>query len=229
LPVAVRFLEFKIGKLLAVMALLWASTIQSQENYFTTVSVKKFIMESHKWQINIVGHWKKFHSNEGWNRFGIDLNTRRILNQWDLHGGVVSNNTIDKSEPDYWELRPWLGIGLTNTIYGPLQFKQGFRFEWRNLIFSESSNNKITTRYRYKLEPFCELKNQWQVHTSYEWYILPNKDLGTRFVNSGEWGLGVAKAYPKFTVSLNYIKEWYNKEFQPDASNGNTLALTVAF
>ncbi len=206
-----------------------SACIQAQEDYFSTLNVRKFIKESHKWELSILGHFKSFHSKEGWTRVGLDFSARRRLNQWDLYGGIVSNNTLDKTEANYWELRPWLGLGLTNTVYGKLKFNQLFKFEWRNLIFSESSLNKITTRYRYRLKPFYDFKNNWSVYSSFEWYILPNKNLGTRFINSNEWSFGVTKKLTKVSFTLNYSRENFNKELTPNASSANTITFTAAF
>ncbi|WP_369048748.1 DUF2490 domain-containing protein [Tenacibaculum sp. UWU-22] len=223
-----EFIKVNKTKIVSVFAMLWFSTIISQGNNFTTINIENSIKQSGKWGISAVVHWKQFYSADGWSRIGLDLEAKKNSNQWDLYGGFVSNNTIDKKQPDYWELRPWLGVGLTNTVYKQLQLNQLFKFEWRNFLFSEKSLNKITTRYRYKLNPFYNFKKGWQVYTSYEWYILPNKDLGTRFINAREWCLGVSKKIANYVFSLDFTEEWYNKT-QSDEKNGNTLTLTISF
>ncbi len=212
-----------------VISVLVSVNAFTQDTYFSSLNIKTNLDKYRKWDVVVNAHCKWFHAKDGWTRLGADLSLRRKLDLWDLYGGLVSNNTLDKAEPNYWELRPWLGIGLTNTIYQNLKFNQLFKFEWRNLIFSDSDLNKVTTRYRYKLKPFYDFKSNWRVYTSYEWYILPNKNINTRFINSSELSIGVSKAISKYMFILSFTKEWYNKEFQPDANNANTFALTFMF
>ncbi len=216
-------------KFFVLFVLMFVFASYGQSNYFTSINVKTDLDNYHKWDVTVNGHCKWFHSNQGWTRLGADLMLRRKFEPWDLYAGIVSNNTLDKTEANYWELRPWLGIGLTNTIYKRLKFNQLFKFEWRNLIFSDADLNKVTTRYRYKLKPLYDFKKNWQVYASYEWYILPNKDLDTRFISSGELSFGVSKKISRYTIILSFTEEWYNKQYQPDANNANTLTLTFVF
>lgn len=222
-------MEHRKNKLLLIAILLWFSGAVAQDNYFAEVEVKKNLNLSTKWDYAVLGSWKQFYHQEGWTRVGLNATVKRSYNQWSVYGGLNSNITFDKKAANYWEFRPWLGLGLDNTVYKTLSFSQLFKFEWRNLVFANKEYNKVTTRYRYLIKPKYDFKKNWSIFTGYEWYILPNKNLATRFINSNEWSAGISKKISAYTFSLKYTKEKFNKEYQPDTKDGNTFTLTVVF
>jgi len=207
----------------------FTACLYSQENYFGDVAFLKEWSKSPKWNHFVYGHLKHFFDEEeGWYRFGASYTANRNAGNWGLQGGLVTEFTFDNRIEDFWELRPWLGVSLTNKISQKMRLIQFFKFEWRNLFFAEDKT-KITTRTRYKLMPIYNFDNNWSVYTSYEWYILPNKNLGARFVNSREWNLGVTKRFKKLSINLNYTRERFNVVLLPDSFEANTIGVTFIF
>lgn len=182
-----------------------------------------------KWSTNLAGHYKQFLNEDGWNRIGADYSAIRSFGNWNVQGGFVVNFTFDKSIENFWELRPWIGAGLISQISDNFDFQQTFRFEWRNLLFTEGTENKVTTRTRYKIKPIYDLGKDWTAYTSFEWFLLPNDDLGARFVNSREWSLGVSKKLATWKIDVSYTRERFSAFFLPDAINGNTIAVSITF
>ncbi|MGB1268690.1 MAG: DUF2490 domain-containing protein [Flavobacteriaceae bacterium] len=217
-------------KMMAVVCCFWiAYNSYAQENYFGSIQINKEITDSPKWSTSVVVHWKQFYSETGWNRIGVDGAVKRKLNNWSILGGLVTNLTFDETIENNTEIRPWLAIGLHNIVYKKFSLDQSLKLEWRNLFFSGNITNITTTRTRYKIKPNYEFKKNWSAFTSYEWYFLPNTDIGNRFVSSREWRLGVTKKYSKFSAQLQYVRERFFNEWQLNQLNGNTLSLTFLF
>ncbi len=201
----------------------------SQENFFGDIGVAKNLSSSTKWNQSVNGHFKHFITEDGWYRFGASYTLTRNLSNWGIQAGLLVENTFDDSIDNYWEVRPWAGLTLSNDISSKLKFHQFFKLEWRNLLFAGDSENQITTRTRYKIMPVYDLGNDWSVYTSYEWYIQPNTDLGVRFINSREWNLGFNKKMEKFTLNFNYTRERFNAVVLSDTTKANTFSVTFIF
>lgn len=221
--------KLRIG-LITICFLNFHFYCMSQENEFSSFQIKKNLVDNVKWNTAALIHWKKFYSDNGWTRVGIDALVKRKLNVWNIYGGLVTNFTYDESISNNWEVRPWFGIDLTNVIYNKLKFNQMFRFEWRNLMFSDKDINKITTRYRYRLRPNYTFKeNSWGAFASFEWYFLPNTKLGNRFINSRELSIGVSKVFSELKLQFVYTREQFVNDNLVSQNYGNTFGLNLIF
>ncbi|WP_285655906.1 DUF2490 domain-containing protein [Allomuricauda sp. NBRC 101325] len=216
-------------KLLLATLFLSAAGVFAQENFFGDIGVTKNLTSSTEWNQSVYGHFKHFFSEDGWYRFGASYTLTRNVKNWGIQAGLLTERTFDDSIDNYWEIRPWVGLTLSNDISSKLKFQQFFKFEWRNLLFAGDLENQSTTRTRYKIMPVYDVGNNWSVYTSYEWYIQPNTDLGARFINSREWNLGFNKKMEKFTLNFNYTRERFNEVVLSDATKGNTFSITFIF
>lgn len=218
-----------------VILIFYLGTVSGQDEKFSNLILRKEFALSDQWEMEVSGEWKHFYDENGWSRLEADLRAIRKFNSWSVHTGFVTNNTYDTSIINFWELRPWAGLGLTNVVFGNLSFEQLFRFEWRNLLFTQNTPNKITTRTRYRVRPTYLFPNktgtdQLRARISYEWFFVPNKDLNTRFISSREFSAGVFKDFVgNYRLGLIYTKERFNTAFSPNAPDGHTLGFLFSF
>lgn len=221
-------LPARLGVLIAICFII--SPAFSQVNQFAAIQVSKELGTFKKYDVSAAARWKHFFSENGWSRMQVRGDISRDFNNWRILGGLVTQFTYDESISDYFELRPWLGLRLSSPVISRLNFQQTIKFEWRNLMFTDGSPGKTTTRARYKLGLQYDFPRDWGAKMGYEWYFLPNKDLGTRFISSNELSFGAFVTFShKYKLDFTYFFERFDKNNNPDAVNGSTWFLTFTF
>lgn len=229
------FFKNKVLSIVIFGLLIWSfNDLRAQEHesdrYFSNIILDKNVIEKEIWNLSAVGHFKNYYSKEdGWRRSGLDINSKWEFEPWDLMAGLVTNYTFDDSIQNFLEVTPYVGVGLTNTIYKNFKLEQVLLLEYRRFYFSEIFPDSYMTRARLKLKPYYEFKKGWTVYTEYEWYIMQNKDVGIRFLNSREWSFGVTKKFEKYSIHLYYTRESFYESSISNEPDANLFNLKFTF
>jgi len=210
--------------------------LRAQSEFFHELEVTKEIKETEKWSTSITGSWKHLYEEPAWRRLGVSGLVKRKLGNWQLLGALNTYYTFDKEIDNYFELRPCLGLLLKTVIVERLDFKQQFKGEWRNFLFSDNFNDTNYGRLRYKLgldyivSKNNEILKEFKLVATMEWYFLKEHEARERFSNSKEYSL---KALYKFIngeeIGFGILLEQFNQLFEQENKTGTTIILEYRF
>ncbi len=210
------------------------SSLQAQE-VFHEVEIGKKIEGEKSFSYFVDANWKLFYTESGWNRLGINFSTRKdFSNNWSLVGGLDNYYVSDQKTANYFELRPWIQIGLKSKIGRNIYFSQFLKNEWRNYFYNQYYNyeNYHRLRYRIHLEiqiPTAQKEVNFSIKPGIEWFYLNSPSTGERFANSREYYLRFTKEKLNSEINFGYKFESFYKTYHPNALNANTLFLEYKF
>lgn len=213
------------------------SACKSQIDFFHEFEANKnFTSKNNKYQYIATANWKHFYGGVNWNRLGLNGQVRRRFNQWLLMGGLINIYTYDKDIANYYELRPFIGVGLNTPVGNALQFGQMFRAESRTFFFKNSDLNETNVRLRYNLNLTYTFKENtlretaWRLRGETEWYILKEQQYQERFVSSNENTIKIIRAFTKNKeLALAYRVEKFNANFNTEDNIAHTVAFEYNF
>lgn len=126
-------------------------------------------------------------------------------------------------------------MSLKSTITKNFYLNQTLKSDFRYFLFENSTNNFSTTRLRYNINiPTVLYQNKsnevkWKIKPEIEWYILKNKNINERFINSTEYALTFLRESKKVEIGIGYRLEKFNKNLLITDPNGHTILLEINF
>ncbi len=220
--------------------LLYSLYSYSQSSEFLELDADKTWTLKNNYSLNLAASYKVQLNNESkWHKPELNFSVNKKFNpNWSLLGGINNGYTIQNDNPDFYELRPWIGPRLSVPVIPRLTFQQTVKYEVRNFFYVNDDNEpyEIQSRFRYRIHVLFNLAkdvnkpNNWILETGYEWYFLKEPATGEQFSNSREFALNLIKHLKSGkTLSLGYLYERINVNRNPNATDGHTFTLGYSF
>lgn len=223
--------------LISTIALLTApNRLSGQLDFFHDVAVNKNFSSKDSIKIySVISGWKHIYNEIGWKRLTLMGQAKAQFSAWNFGGGLGMIYTFDKDIQSNMELRPYAMIGLKTKISSTLIFSQLLRSEFRTFFFSNSENNYASTRLRYNLNlPIILYENRtkgfkWKIRPEMEFYFQQVNSSKERFNSSTEYALTVLREGKKMEIGIGYKLERFNRNFNSEDPNGQTITAEFNF
>lgn len=223
-----------------VFLLLSVISIGQENQFFSEISATYKVKETYNWLYKATPYWKHIYDEVGWRRIGFNFEADRKLSVWTLMGGVENSYTFNPEIENYFELRPWLGVGLKTQISNRFAFRQQLKGEWRNLIFSSDyeyeKKDRSYGRARYLIgfdilmaENLVK-NNDLNLSIYNEWFYLKSASTGESFANSRLFGFKLGYDFSKERrIILGYKVENFLANSNTPDRKGHTVFVEYIF
>jgi len=217
------------------IAQIFFSTTFGQTDLFHEITVNKNFYSKKNITYTVSPQWKHIYNDIGWRRWSVNGQIKKQLNIWSIGGGIGAYYVFDKNIQNNLEIRPYLFLSLKSTITKNIYLNQTLKSDFRYFLFENSTNNFSTTRLRYNINiPTVLYQNKsnevkWKIKPEIEWYILKNKNINERFINSTEYALTFLRESKKVEIGIGYRLEKFNKNLLITDPNGHTILLEINF
>lgn len=224
-----------INRILIILVLCCGQFSLAQSDFFSEINVTKKFETKGTWHWSAVSSWRHAYTDVKWNRLELGGFAEYNMHPWSFYGGLGNYYTFDKEIKNSYEFRPYAGITLKTTTIERISFDQRFQAEWRNFISNNSEIDKSSLRLRYRIGFSVDLsKNQsekpWSALTDMEWFILNNKEVGERYINSRRFRILVRKKLSDTKeISLGFRTEKFNRFLDSSNVTGNSILLGYTF
>ncbi len=228
-----------ISYFVIALALFLISQNVHSQLFLSKLKTTKTYYKNEKWQFRVGLGIKWLYDTPRWTRIELDgLAQYRLDKSWNLLGGLDNLYRFEESNEDFLEIRPWIGITLQTPIRNWLVFKQRFKGELRNFIYTEGNlDNETVWRPRYRALLDYNLKERspkrkWTLSGGIEWYIAEDFASGESFPSSQEYIIQVqCKFANQSVVSIWYTLERFSKlgSGSQVRQDGNTISLIYSF
>ncbi|MEX0273013.1 MAG: hypothetical protein AB3N16_01395 [Flavobacteriaceae bacterium] len=201
--------------------------------FFHEIEVGKLIVENEQWTLDVTASWKHLYADEAaWRRWGGVFSAKRKHGNWSFMAGMANYYTFHADIDNFFQLRPWVAIGLKTPITERLDFVQRFRPESLTFIYSGTTENDTYSRWRYRLGLDYNLSEDeetltaWKIQGSLEWYFLKNPSSGERYPITREYTLKLVREMVNgHEIGFGYRLEEFYESAHHEGGPGHTLIL----
>ncbi len=218
-------------KVLLYIFTLGSTILYGQSEVFHDFTLLYEIKDTEKWYADSYIEWKQLYGDEGWRRWSIQGELQRKFGVIALGGGLKTNYTFDKSIVNFLEIRPFVSIELKNHLTEKLVFLQKLTGEFRNFWFNDDTTDfNFRTRYNIALEyPLKSNENSedWILSTELEWYLLRNKNINERYINSKEYSVLISKLINDMNLIFGLRYEDFSNTLRKEEDKAITFILQL--
>jgi hypothetical protein len=217
-----------------IVQMLFALPLCAQNVHYLELSANPAVKLNEKWNVEVSTGWKHLFEEPDWSRANVGGTFYYTYNSWRLISGYNMFYTYQQHFENYLELRPFVGIMLTTPVIKPLQFRQRYLLEWRNLLYKDNTSNESMIRGRYKMELiYAVFKNEQRqkeiaILGSIEAYMISVSGKKERYASSWEYTIKPRYTYSDRTeITIGYTLERLSQLLETNTERGNTFFLEL--